>query len=294
MKLWIVVNNFLRTDKFIQHEHKFEKAVSKLDVDYEIVTNDQCMALCSTDCVTTGKIPANDDPVLFWDKDIRLGKALEYSGHRLFNSTDAIQLCDDKTLTALAIGGRGLKIPHTVIAPMTYSGIGYPNIDFVDYIVDRIGFPMIVKEAFGSFGAQVYKCTNYYQLLSIIKQHGDNQLLFQENIDHSLGRDVRIQVVGENVVSAMYRYSDNGDFRANISNGGCMKAYEPNDDQRNLAINSVKDLGLDFAGVDILFGNNNEPVLCEVNSNAHFINIDNCTGSDVAFDIIKYILEKCS
>ena len=56
-----------------------------------------------------------------------------------------------------------------------------------------------------------------------------------------------------------------------------------------MAIKACKYLGLDFAGVDILFGENNEPILCEINSNAHFINIYNCTGINVADEIMKYI-----
>jgi glutathione synthase/RimK-type ligase-like ATP-grasp enzyme len=49
---------------------------------------------------------------------------------------------------------------------------------------------------------------------------------------------------------------------------------------------------LDFAGVDIMFGKQGEPVLCEVNSNAHFKNIYDCTGVNVADEIMEYILNK--
>ena len=54
----------------------------------------------------------------------------------------------------------------------------------------------------------------------------------------------------------------------------------------------MRPLGLDFAGVDILFGEEEEPILCEVNSNAHFKNIYDCTGINVADAIISYILEQ--
>lgn len=87
----------------------------------------------------------------------------------------------------------------------------------------------------------------------------------------------------------MYRYSDSGDFRANISNGGKMKQYEPTKQQVKLAIDCVKAIGLDFAGVDLLFDEDEEPIVCEVNSNAHFKNIYDCTGVNVAEHIIEYI-----
>ncbi len=289
MKLWIVVNEFLRTEKFVELEHKFSAACNAHKIDYQIVTNAECTVTCSSDNILTGIIPHNNDPVLFWDKDIILAKALENQGHRLFNSSEAIATCDDKTLMAVKLAGKCIKIPRTIIAPMTYSGIGYTNIDFSTRVVDELGFPMIVKEAFGSFGKQVYMCNTYDELIAIINNSGDNRLLFQEYIKASSGRDIRMQVVGKEVVASMYRYSVTGDFRANISNGGHMKPYTPNQQEISLALEVTDALGLDFAGIDILFGDDDTPILCEANSNAHFKNIDDCTSSDVAYKIVEHI-----
>jgi RimK family alpha-L-glutamate ligase len=117
-------------------------------------------------------------------------------------------------------------------------------------------------------------------------------MLFQEFIKSSKGKDLRLQVVGNQVVAAMYRYSENGDFRANITNGGKMKLFDPSEEQVELAIKCCKIIGLDFAGVDILFGENQEPIVCEVNSNAHFKNIFDCTGINVADCILEYIIKR--
>jgi glutathione synthase/RimK-type ligase-like ATP-grasp enzyme len=59
--------------------------------------------------------------------------------------------------------------------------------------------------------------------------------------------------------------------------------------QAQLAIDACRALGLDFGGVDILFGPNEMPILCEVNSNAHFKNLYDCTGVNAAEDIMEYI-----
>lgn len=50
-------------------------------------------------------------------------------------------------------------------------------------------------------------------------------------------------------------------------------------------------LGLDFAGVDLLFTGERADVVCEVNSNAHFKNIYICTGVNIAEFIMEHI--KC-
>ena len=290
MKLWIVVNHFLRTPKFRELEERFSDAASYFGIEYQIVTNSECIIGCEDNRITAGIIPNGSDPVLFWDKDIRLGKALIKCGHRLYNSPKAIALCDDKTMSAIAIAGCKIRIPKTYISPMTYSNIGYTDLDFLKNISCKLDFPMIVKEAYGSFGQQVYLCSNYEELVDIVSSINSEAILFQEYIKSSHGRDVRLQVVGSTVTTAMYRYSVSDDFRANITNGGKMLPYTANDKEKEFALSIAKKLGLDFCGVDMLFGENKEPVLCEVNSNAHFVNIDNCTGSDTAKDIISYII----
>ena len=91
----------------------------------------------------------------------------------------------------------------------------------------------------------------------------------------------------------MYRYSDQGDFRANLSIGGKMQKYQPTPEQCELALRCCRVIGLDFAGVDLLFGDDDKPIVCEINSNAHFKNIFDCTGVNAAVEIITYIKGKC-
>ena len=91
----------------------------------------------------------------------------------------------------------------------------------------------------------------------------------------------------------MYRYSENGDFRANLSNGGKMKPYQPSKEEKALAVRACETLGADFAGVDLLFGDKG-PLVCEVNSNAHFKNIYDCTGVDTAERILCYLAGKAA
>ena len=112
----------------------------------------------------------------------------------------------------------------------------------------------------------------------------------QELIRESIGRDVRVNVVGDKVVSAMERYNEN-DFRSNISNGGSMKKIVLTPEIEVIAIKAAEIIGLDFAGVDVLFGNDG-PIVCEVNSNPHFKSSLECTGVDMSEKIMDYIAEK--
>lgn len=276
MKGLLVVNRFLHSDKFDELSTYFLKAADKLNIRLELVTN----ASYKTDWKSA-------DFVLFWDKDILLAKWLEMQKIPVYNSASAIEICDDKAKTWLALERKGIPTPKTIPAPMTYSGIGYTELSFVEDIIREFSFPLIMKESFGSFGQQVYLVNNKSELTKKVKELEGKPFLFQEYIGESKGKDIRLQVVGNRVVASMYRYSED-DFRANITNGGHMKAYEPTSQEIELAICAAGAVGADFAGVDLLFGKDG-PLVCEVNSNAHFINILKCTGVDTSMEIMKYI-----
>ena len=281
---WLVTNGFLKSPKFDELAGIFLEEAGKLSIALELKKN--------TDFMPGYLDIAPDsqpDFVLFWDKDILLARYLEQRGIPVFNSSQAIEVCDDKRLTFLALSEKNLPIPDTVIAPMTYRNIGFTELDFLKSVSERLAFPLIVKEAFGSFGEQVYLAGDFHELESIVKKCGSVELLFQAFISNSKGRDLRLQVVGDQVVGAMERYSDH-DFRANITAGGHMRKYEPSKEECRLAVAAAKAVGADFAGVDLLFGKEG-PLVCEVNSNAHFKNLYDCSGVNTAEYILRYILE---
>ncbi len=280
---WLIVNSFLSGEKFAEIYEFLKIAAEKQGVSLALKTGAELLHEVGD---KMAKLP---DFALFWDKDIRLAKALEKRGLRLFNSAQAVELCDDKSLTHMALCGK-VKMPKTIVAPMTFAAVGYTDVSFVKTAGEKLGFPMVIKECFGSFGGQVYLVKTLAEAEEKVKSLAGVPFIFQEYIAQSHGHDVRLQVVGEQVVAAMERNSANGDFRANITAGGTMKPYAPDKEMADLAVYVCKELGLDFAGVDFLFGEGGEPILCEVNSNAHFKNLYDCTGVNVAEAIMEHIV----
>ncbi len=285
---WLVVNHFLTTNKFKEHYDWLKKAADNVNIKLLLKTGVDLLNEIDSALFAPESLP---DFVLFWDKDIRLATALENMGLRLFNNARAIALCDDKSLTHLSLAG-SIPMPKTICAPMTYPNIGYNDLSFVKKAAHALGFPMVIKECFGSFGGQVYLANTLKEATERIASLAGTPFIMQEFIRSSFGRDIRLQVVGDRVVAAMLRYNDAGDFRANITAGGKMKPYMPSDEQTKLALLACQKLGLDFAGVDFLFGENDEPILCEINSNAHFKNLYDCTGINVAESILCYIAKE--
>lgn len=266
---FLAVNHYLRGEKFdLLHSYLISSA-EKMNIDLKLRTNFELLF--------EEKFP---DFVLFWDKDINCAKTLENRKIPVFNSARSIELCDDKTKTYLALENK-VRQPKTIPAPLSFFDTDYT--EFVEKAGKMLGFPLVFKECFGSFGEQVHLCNSVADVMKCIN---GKPFLLQEYIECG-GEDVRLEVVGNRVVGAMKRKNEN-DFRSNITNGGVAYEYTPSENEKALAIKACKELGLTFGGVDIMNGN----TICEVNSNAHIINIMHATGVDIAPLIFEEILRK--
>ena len=230
------------------------------------------------------------DYALFWDKDVRLARALEGMGVRLYNTAAAVAVCDDKAATHLELARRGVPMPRTLVAPMTYVNMDAQGDAFLRRGAETLGFPLVVKECFGSLGGQVYLARDRGQLCRLADTMGPKPFLLQQFVAASAGEDKRLYVVGGRVAAAMRRRSEM-DFRANIGNGGHGEACPPTAEEERLALECAAILGAEIAGVDLLQSETG-PLVCEVNSNAHFAALTACTGVDVAGLIADYVLQR--
>lgn len=287
---WVIYNGHLKGDKFLDYAEWVQAAALKKSVQMKIYKNNDLLVNLTK---KGGELLSNDydelpDFVVFGDKDILLAKQFETLHIPVFNSSAAIEACDHKGIMYQLLSQHQIRIPRTILSPLIFTKVDEVERDSFRKIIHEFGFPMIIKEAYGSFGEQVYLVNDEHEMMAKIMKLQGKPFLFQEFISSSYGRDVRLNVVGSEVVTSMYRYSDH-DFRANISSGGFMKPYEPTDQEKELAIKAAQAVGASFAGVDILFGNNNEPIVCEVNGNAHIRNIYECTGINVADYMMDYI-----
>lgn len=281
MKGLLITNEFMHACSFARMREMFMCAAQQEDITLVPRTNADLMLLPAQQRLKV-------DFVLFYDKDIRLAARLEASGLPVFNAARAIALCDDKTLTYLALERAGVPQPETVLCPQTFPGLGYGDMDFLEGVGAALGWPMVLKEGCGSFGEQVYLAQNEAQAREILGQIGAKPALFQRFIANSSGRDRRLFVVGDQVIAAIERRNEHGDFRANIAHGGTAVAYTPTEQECALALSACRALELDFGGVDLL-QDTQGPLVCEVNSNAHFGGLRAATGMDPAVHILRYI-----
>lgn len=228
------------------------------------------------------------DFCVYLDKDKYASAILEKSGLRLFNSHAAVRVCDDKTETHLALAGHGVPMPQTVPATLCYDPQAKIKEEHILFLERTLGYPVIVKESYGSLGKGVYKADNRAELEELCEKLKCTPHLFQRFISSSAGRDIRVIVIGGKAVAAMQRKSDT-DFRSNLELGGTAKPVEIDVRLRDICELTAKILKLDYCGIDVLYGENGGYLVCEVNSNAFFGGIERVTGVNIARLYAAYI-----
>ena len=211
---------------------------------------------------------------------------LERLGVTLINGSDAIDNVKDKLYSQQILGSSNLPVPKTML-------VKHPiNIELVE---KNIKYPMIIKTLSGSYGSGVFMVEDKKQFRQIMKMaeltNARYNIIIQECIEDSLGRDLRVLVVNGKVVGCMMRQSVDGDFRANISRGGEAMPYEIDDDIDWIGGECARLLDLDIAGVDLLF-NEGSYTICEVNSAPGFEGMEKYTKQNIAEKMVDYIIKK--
>lgn len=286
---WIIYNGNLPQKKFMDFAEWTAKSAEKKGIRPTIIKNNELLVTLHHGKPAIAGPYKHEKPdfVLFGDKDIFLARHLEHVGIPVYNSSDSIEICDNKSRMYQTLARHHIPFPKTIIAPKIFHELH--DASHYQTIIDEIGFPMVVKESYGSFGMQVHLIHTEDELLALMKELKNAEYVFQEFISSSYGRDVRINIVGSKAVASMLRKSET-DFRANVSFGGKTEPYTPSAEQIELAAACAAATGTAFAGVDLLFSEDGSPIVCEINSNAHIRSIYECTGIDVADKMMDYII----
>jgi RimK family alpha-L-glutamate ligase len=207
----------------------------------------------------------------------------EQAGVPCVNSSLAVETVKDKLRSSQMLSRAGLAIPNTML-------VRFPIDDSL--VTDNIGFPCVVKLVTGSYGEGVHLCetkSDYKKLMGFVDTLGAKKtMIVQEYLGERPGEDLRVLVIGGKVIGAMKRTAPEGDFRANITNGGTGSNFEVSDEIDYLAREAARALGLDIAGVDLLFDHRGFRI-CEANSNPGFKGFEEYCQVDVADLITEYI-----
>jgi ribosomal protein S6--L-glutamate ligase len=150
-------------------------------------------------------------------------------------------------------------------------------------------FPLVVKDCQSSQGEGVFLCHNKKELDECLYKLQGREVLYQEFIHESQGRDIRAFVLGGKIQAVMERVSKDPakEFRSNLSLGGRARPALLSPQEEALCIDVVRTLKLDYAGVDFVRSQRG-PLILEVNPCPGFEGIENCSHSNIVKEVVLY------
>lgn len=179
--------------------------------------------------------------------------------------------------------------------PFPATGYGHSKDDFDTVIQAAGGAPLIMKLVEGTEGTGVFLAKDEKEARNILgsfKQF-DARVISQEYIEESSGTDLRCFVVGNKVVAAMRRESQDGDFRANVALGAHSFKVDITPEEERLVLKAAKAIGINIAGIDVIRSKRG-PLIIEINVAPDFggdFGLEKTTGVDVAKAIIEFAVK---
>jgi len=294
MRGWVIYHRPVdKTDPSSHGVRRFLETAERLGIELDVVSSDEVDLVVTRDdrkgIILRGESVALPDFVLPRTGSgttyytLAVIRHLERLGVSSFNPSTSIEVVKDKLYTQQILAQSNFPVPRTMLAR-------YP----VDpAIVERqVGFPVIVKTLSGSQGQGVYLCDDHAALEGLLGEIGASEsarnLIFQEFIASSRGQDLRVFILGGRAIGAVRRIATEGEFKANISTGARAEAYDLTPEAEWLAAEVARIVGLDIAGIDLLFDGDGFRI-CEANSSPGFKGIEQVYGIDVPEQVFRYI-----
>ncbi len=188
-----------------------------------------------------------------------------------------------KFASAAVLAEAGVPIPDAVLALSN---------DRLNDAREQFGERAVYKTAIGTHGGGTWMVELDERVNAKV---GNRYAFLQEFLDHDSERhhDLRVYVVGGQVVGAMNRYAPEGEWRTNVALGGDVEDMTDTlpSEVAGIARDAVDAIGLDYAGVDIVQGEDGYYVL-EVNPTAGFRGLFKASGVSPAPYIVQHAVER--
>lgn len=210
-------------------------------------------------------------------------RIFEATGHRVFNPSGVVDVCGDKILTSLALVRAGLPHPETVLAVTPDAALE---------AIERVGYPAVLKPAVGSWGRLLSKVNDRDAAETLIEHKQSlrspihNVYYVQEYVDKP-DRDLRVIVIGDEVVAAVYRRSDH--WITNTARGATTAVCTVTDELRSLALRAAAAVGGGILAVDLLERAGGELLVTEVNHTMEFHGLAAVAEVDIADLVVDHV-----
>ena len=217
-------------------------------------------------------------------RNIHSTATLEGLGARVINSLRTGILAGNKLFTHMLLQKAGIPTPEAIIAFSKESAMES---------LEKNGYPKIIKPTVGSWGRMVSKLNDKDSAEGVIESresmHPAYQMYFLEEFVQRPPRDIRAIVIGDAVAGAIYRVSNNTNWKTNTHLGGSAEICEVSNELEDICIKAKNTVQGEIVGVDLMESNDKGLVVHEINNTTEFRNVVKVTGNDIPTQMLDYL-----
>ena len=199
------------------------------------------------------------------------------------NTAAVAEACGNKLVTSSYLKKAGVPQPHNLIAFTPESAL---------QAVEEMGYPVVLKPVVGSWGRLLAKINDrdaaeaLLEHKAILGSYQHSIFYIQEFIEKP-GRDIRALVVGDKVITAIYRESEH--WITNTARGGMGINCPVTPELEEICLNAAAAMGGGILAVDIIEHPDRGFLVNEINHTMEFHTAQPTSKIDVGDIIVDYV-----
>lgn len=217
-----------------------------------------------------------------YSRGLYISKIYEANGVTVVNSPQVAERCGDKYVTSQILAREGIPTPRVLMAFDEESALA---------AVEAVGYPAVLKPVVGSWGRLLAKVDNREMAESVIEHKATlgvhHQVFYIQEYIKKPGRDIRAFVVGDELIAAIYRSSEN--WITNTARGGVASNCPLTPELSDLCKRTARAIGGGLLAIDV-FETDNGLTVNEVNHTMEFRNSITTTGVNIPALMVDYVL----
>ncbi len=201
------------------------------------------------------------------------------------NSAAVAEACGDKLITTALLARAGVPQPHSRVAFTPESALE---------TIEAMGYPVVLKPVIGSWGRLLAKVNDRDTAEAILEHKAtlgsvQHSVFYIQEYIKKPGRDIRTVVVGDKVITAIYRKSAH--WITNTARGGEGELCPVTPELEDISLQAARAVGGGVLAVDVIEDPARGLLINEVNHTMEFHTVQPLSGIDIADTIVGYTLD---
>jgi [lysine-biosynthesis-protein LysW]---L-2-aminoadipate ligase len=222
-----------------------------------------------------------------YSRGLYISRIFEAHGVPVVNPSVVAERCGDKYITSQILVSAGIRTPRVLMAFEDTAALA---------AVEEIGYPCVLKPVIGSWGRLLAKVDDRFAAEAFIEHKSmlggvNHQIFYIQEYIPKPGRDIRAFVVGQEVIGAIYRSSEN--WITNTARGGIATNCPLTPELVDICERTTRAISGDVGGallaIDV-FETEDGLVVNEVNHTMEFRNSITTTGVNIPEKMVAWVV----